>query len=144
MAESLAALGVAANIVQFLELGFKVTRSIVATYRSTHADGLAERNVELEASATSLKLQCIQLQNEAGLRVDGVMMGLLMRCIDTATQLLDEIDALKMSPANRQERWARLLMSAKAHRKKKKIADLQAKMVEIKTIVFQKLQVLLL
>ncbi|KAE9569470.1 hypothetical protein CGMCC3_g14304 [Colletotrichum fructicola] len=44
MAEAFAALGIAANIFQSLELSFKATQTIASTYRNTDIDGLSQHN----------------------------------------------------------------------------------------------------
>lgn len=143
MAESLAALGVAASIVQFVELGLKITKSVVETYCTIDVDGLAQRNVDLVGITNSLKDQCIVLKSDAEVKADLVTMGLLKRCIKVADELLSELEGLKMSNAKRQRNWNKLVMSVKAYWRKSKIEDLRDTMVDIKKEIFERLVVLL-
>ncbi|KAF4834851.1 hypothetical protein CGCTS75_v002783 [Colletotrichum tropicale] len=143
MAESLAALGVAASIVQFVELGLKITKSVVETYCTTDVDGLAQRNVDLVGITNSLKDQCIVLRSDAEVKADLVTMGLLKRCIRVADELLSELEGLKMSNATRQRNWNKLVMSVKAYWRKSKIDDLRGRLVDIKKEIFERLVVLL-
>ncbi|TQN68886.1 Vegetative incompatibility protein HET-E-1 [Colletotrichum shisoi] len=111
MAESLAALGVAANIVQFLELGLKATISI----------------------------------EDADVKLDPSMKSLLQRSIDTADELRSVLLALVMdsSRRHRMQKWAKFKASVAAHFKKGKIDEIQARLAEIKSHIFERLQVLL-
>ncbi|KAK1673663.1 hypothetical protein BDP55DRAFT_633937 [Colletotrichum godetiae] len=93
MAE-LAALGVVANIVQFLELGLKASISIVSTYRSITDDGLLPRLVDLKAMAEDLQRRCVRLQADADIKMEAGMKSLLQRCIKTAKELVDEASGL--------------------------------------------------
>ncbi|GKT59603.1 small S protein [Colletotrichum tofieldiae] len=104
MAESLAALGVAANIVQFLELGLKATISIVETSRSINDDGWTSRNVDLDIMAKDLRLHCDRLQEDADIKLDASMKRLLQRCIDTADELSSELRGLAGDDAKRHQK----------------------------------------
>ncbi|KAF4816430.1 hypothetical protein CGCSCA5_v006609 [Colletotrichum siamense] len=143
MAESLAALGVASNIVQLVELGFNITRAVIETYRSTDINGLAERNVDLVAMTSSLKDRCTLLQNDTAAKADPITMGLLKRCIKVANELLSELEGLKMSAADRHRSVAKFIVSVKAYWKKSKIEDLAARIVDIRKEIFQRLEPLL-
>ncbi|KAK2763569.1 hypothetical protein CKAH01_15961 [Colletotrichum kahawae] len=143
MAESLAALGVASNIVQFVELGFKITKAVIETYRSTDPNGLAERNVDLVAMTSSLKDRCTLLQDDAVAKADPITMGLLKRCIKVANELLSELEGLKMSTTNRHQSLAKFVVSVKAYWKKSKIEDLAARIVDIRKEIFWRLEPLL-
>ncbi|EQB58112.1 hypothetical protein CGLO_01685 [Colletotrichum gloeosporioides Cg-14] len=143
MAESLAALGVAASIVQLVELGLKITKSVVETYCTTDVDGLAQRNVDLVEITNSLKDRCMILKSDAEVKADLVTMGLLKRCIRVADELLSELEGLKMSNAKRQRNWNKLVMSVKAYLRKSKIDDLRGRLVDIKKEIFERLVVLL-
>ncbi|KAF9881450.1 hypothetical protein CkaCkLH20_00596 [Colletotrichum karsti] len=140
MAESLAALGVAANIVQFLELGFKVTKSIIETYRNIDTEGLAARHVDLSSITTSLKDRCTQLQSDAGVRADAITMELLRRCIKIANELLSQLESLTIAAGKRDPRWAKFVVSVKANWKKSAIEGLHSRMMDVKTEIFGRLE----
>ncbi|KAF4921661.1 Vegetative incompatibility protein HET-E-1 [Colletotrichum viniferum] len=143
MAESLAALGVASNIVQFVELGFNITKAVIETYRSTDINGLAERNVDLVAMTASLKDRCTLLQDDAAAKADPITIGLLKRCIKVANELLFEVGGLKMSAADRHRSLAKFIVSVKAYWKKSKIEDLAARIVDVRKEIFRRLEPLL-
>ncbi|GKT50858.1 uncharacterized protein ColSpa_11039 [Colletotrichum spaethianum] len=143
MAESLAALGVAANIVQFLELGLKATISIVEIYRSINDDGWTLRNVDLDSMAKDLRLRCDRLQGDVDIKLDPSMKRLLQRCIDTADELSSQLRGLAVDNARKHQKWAKFKISVAAYFKKGKINEIQARLIEIKTHVFEQLQILL-
>ncbi|KAK2001898.1 hypothetical protein LX36DRAFT_310142 [Colletotrichum falcatum] len=143
MAESLAALGVAANIVQFLELGLKATVSIVEIYRSVSDDGWTARNADLDSIAKDLRDRCDRLKDDADVKLDLVMVRLLQRCIDTADELSLELRGLVRNIATRHQKWSKFKVSLAAYFKRGKINEIQARLGEIKTHVFEHLQILL-
>ncbi|KAJ0269900.1 hypothetical protein Brms1b_012357 [Colletotrichum noveboracense] len=143
MAESLAALGVASNIVQFVELGFNITKAVIETYRSTDINGLAERNVDLVAMTSSLKDRCTLLQDDAAAKADPITMALLKRCIKVANELLSELEGLKMSTSDRNRSLTKFVKSIKAYWRKSKIEDLAARVEDIKKEIFERLEPLL-
>ncbi|KAK1489449.1 hypothetical protein CCUS01_03497 [Colletotrichum cuscutae] len=126
MAE-LAALGVAANIVQFLELGLKVSFSIVSTYRSITDDGLIPRLVELKTMAEDLQRRCVRLQTDANVKMDAGMNSLLQRCLKTSKELVDAAGGLTTAIDG----------------KYPSIIDIQKRLREIKAAIFEGLQTLL-
>ncbi|KAJ0342023.1 hypothetical protein COL154_009929 [Colletotrichum chrysophilum] len=137
MAESLAALGVASNIVQFVELGFNITKAVIETYRSTDLDGLAERNADLVAMTSSLKDRCTLLQDDTAAKADPITMGLLKRCIKVANELHSELEGLKMSTSARNRSLRKFVKSIKAYWRKSKIEDLAARVEDIKKEIFE-------
>ncbi|KAJ0373643.1 hypothetical protein COL26b_008112 [Colletotrichum chrysophilum] len=143
MAESLAALGVASNIVQFVELGFNITKAVIETYRSTDLDGLAERNADLVAMTSSLKDRCTLLQDDTAAKADPITMGLLKRCIKVANELHSELEGLKMSTSARNRSLRKFVKSIKAYWRKSKIEDLAARVEDIKKEIFERLEPLL-
>ncbi|KAK1976378.1 hypothetical protein LZ30DRAFT_785620 [Colletotrichum cereale] len=143
MAESLAALGVAANIVQFLELGLKAAISIVEIYRSVNDDGWTARHVDLDSMAKDLRARCDRLKEDADIKLDPAMTRLLQRCIDTADELSSELRGLAGGNAKRHQKWARLKVTLAAYFRRGKINEIQARLLEIKTHVFEQLQILL-
>ncbi|KAK1593786.1 uncharacterized protein LY79DRAFT_513684 [Colletotrichum navitas] len=143
MAESLAALGVAANIVQFLELGLKAAVSIVEIYRSVNDDGWTARNADLDSMAKDLRDLCDRLKKDADVKLDPAMERLLQRCIDTADELSLELRRLVGEIATRYQKWAKFKISLAAYFKRGKIDEVRARLVEIRTRVFEHLQILL-
>ncbi|KXH36340.1 hypothetical protein CNYM01_10783 [Colletotrichum nymphaeae SA-01] len=110
MAE-LAALGVAANIVQFLELGLKVSVSIVSTYRSIADDGLIPPLVELKVMAEDLQRRCIRLEADATIKLDDGMKSLLQLCIKTSKELEDAAMSLTTAINGKYPRLTKVKLS---------------------------------
>ncbi|KAK1486937.1 hypothetical protein CABS01_13070 [Colletotrichum abscissum] len=142
MAE-LAALGVAANIVQFLELGLKVSITIVKTYRSITDNGLLPRNVEMEVMAKDLRQRCNRLQADTSIKADAGMTRLIERCIKTSTELVSETESLAVNVKSRYPRWVKIKVSLRAYHKNGRITKIHESLKEIKTEIFQTLLVLL-
>ncbi|KAK1496670.1 hypothetical protein CTAM01_08308 [Colletotrichum tamarilloi] len=142
MAE-LAALGVAANIVQFLELGLKVSFSIVSTYRSITDDGLIPRLVELKTMAEDLQRRCVRLQTDVNVKMDAGMNSLLQRCIKTSKELVDAADGLTTAIDGKYPRFTKAKLSVRAYFKESSIIDIQKRLREIKAAIFEGLQTLL-
>ncbi|KAI8296714.1 hypothetical protein K4K59_003897 [Colletotrichum sp. SAR11_240] len=137
------ALGVAGNIVQFIEIAFNITKSIIETYRSIDPDGLAEHNLDLRSLTISLKDSCTILRSDAKVKADAITMCLVDRCIKIAEELLCEIESLKINTANRQRRWFKFLAAVRAQWRKDKIKDLSRRLKEIKTEIFERVECLL-
>ncbi|KAG7055910.1 High-affinity nicotinic acid transporter, partial [Colletotrichum scovillei] len=142
MAE-LAALGVAANIIQFLELGLKVSASIMSTYRSITDDGLLPRLVELKAMAEDLQRRCVQLQADATIKVDDGMKSLLQLCKKTSKELVNAASGLTTAIDCKYPRLTKAKLSVRAYFKENSIIDIQKRLREIKTAIFEGLQILL-
>ncbi|KAH0430079.1 hypothetical protein CcaCcLH18_08025 [Colletotrichum camelliae] len=111
MAEAFAALGIAANIFQFLELGFKATQTIITTYRDIDIDGLAQHNAEIALTCSDFKEHCSRLKNDKVGVNDATLGPLLTRCINTATKLSTEIGRLKVPDSKRHRRRTKVKIS---------------------------------
>ncbi|KAK2010211.1 hypothetical protein LZ32DRAFT_563385 [Colletotrichum eremochloae] len=143
MAESLAALGVAANIAQFVELGLKAAVSIVKIYRSINDDGWTAHNANLDLMAKDLRNRCDRLKKDTDVKLDPTMVSLLKRCNDTADELSSELRGLVGESATKHQTWAKLIVSFAAYFKRSKIEAIQARLLDIKTQVFEHIQILL-
>ncbi|KAF6807151.1 hypothetical protein CPLU01_15829 [Colletotrichum plurivorum] len=140
MAEAFAALGIAANIFQFLELGLKTTRSIIATYRSVDIDGLAQHTADLSLTSSDFREQCSQLKTDIEIAKDSSLVSLLTRCVATAEDINKEIGSLKIPKSKRFKKWSRIWFGLKASRKSSKIEGLQADLVEMRDQICIRLQ----
>ncbi|KAL0944761.1 uncharacterized protein CTRU02_202647 [Colletotrichum truncatum] len=143
MAESLTALGVASKIVQFVEIGLKVSKAVIETHQSVDPDDLADRNADLCLMTTSLENKCTVLQNDTGSKADAITMRLLSRCIDVAKELLSELDHIKLNNEKRQSRQVIFPAFLKAYWEKSNIHGIQEKLVQIKNETFERLETLL-
>jgi hypothetical protein len=95
MAE-LAALGLAGNIVQFVDFGIKLFRHGKELYKS--AEGGKAEHLELEAVTTDLKRLAQQLQQTVGPATqDDIALGKLAAgCEKLACELLEVLEKLKV------------------------------------------------
>ncbi|UQC90065.1 uncharacterized protein CLUP02_15596 [Colletotrichum lupini] len=135
------ALGIAANIVQFVEFGFKISISVIETYRSITEDGILPQTAELEEMARSLERSCRQLQADVKIQDDAEMSSLLEICVKGSQDLLREVGELVIGNNNRRPRWMKKVkVTMKARRKQRKINEIQHNLNDIKKKIFEKLQ----
>ncbi|KAK2756844.1 hypothetical protein CKAH01_17129 [Colletotrichum kahawae] len=140
MAEAFAALGIAANIFQFLELGLKATQTIITTYRDIDIDGLAQHNAEIALTCSDFKEHCSRLKNDKAGVNDATLEPLLTRCINTATKLSTEIGRLKVPDSKRHRRRTKVKISILSYWKTTAIEGLQADLVDIRGQICFRLQ----
>ncbi|KAK1522324.1 uncharacterized protein CCOS01_10036 [Colletotrichum costaricense] len=135
------ALGIAANIVQFVEFGFKISISVIETYRSITEDGILPQTAELEEMARSLERSCGQLQADVKIQDDAEMSSLLEICVKGSQDLLREVRGLVIDNNNRRPRWMKKVkVTMKARWKQRKINEIQHNLNDIKKKIFEKLQ----
>ncbi|KAI8314251.1 Vegetative incompatibility protein HET-E-1 [Colletotrichum sp. SAR11_59] len=140
MAEAFAALGIAANIFQFLELGFKATQTIITTYRDIDIDGLAQHNAEIALTCSDFEEHCSKLKNDKAVVKDPDLAPLLTRCIDTATKLSTEIGRLRVPDSKRHRKRTKLKMSIMSYWKSNTVEALQADLGAIREQICFRLQ----
>ncbi|KAF4816665.1 Vegetative incompatibility protein HET-E-1 [Colletotrichum siamense] len=140
MAEAFAALGIAANIFQFLELGFKTTQTIIKTYRDIDIDGLAQRNAKIALTCSDFEEHCSRLKNDKPRVKDDPLGPLLTRCINTATKLSTEIGRLKVPDSKRRRRRTKAKIAVISYWKGSTIESLQADLVDIRGQICFRLQ----
>ncbi|KAI8178972.1 Vegetative incompatibility protein HET-E-1 [Colletotrichum sp. SAR 10_86] len=140
MAEAFAALGIAANIFQFLELGFKATQTIITTYRDIDIDGLAQHNAEIASTCSDFEEHCSRLKNAKAAVRDAALDRLLTRCINIATKLGTEVDSLRVSDTKRRRRRTKVKMAIISYWKSNTIDGLQADLVDIRAQICFRLQ----
>ncbi|KAK1706613.1 uncharacterized protein BDZ83DRAFT_758389 [Colletotrichum acutatum] len=143
MAE-LAALGVAANVIQFLELGLRVSISIISTCRSITDGGLLPRLVQLKAMAEDLQRRCVQLQTDVTIKMDDGMKSLLQLYTKTSKELVNAANGLTTAIDCKYPRLTKAKLPVRAYFKENSIIDIQKRLREIKAAIFEGLQILLL
>lgn len=110
MADAIAALGLAANIVQFIGYGSKITRLLWSSYRAVY-DGIEELPTpELATKDLQRILECLQRWTASGnetAEMDSNLQDLVDRCHQTARHMLELLSKIKMptkpSVPNRRE-----------------------------------------
>ncbi|KAL8366428.1 hypothetical protein RB595_004960 [Gaeumannomyces hyphopodioides] len=145
MAESLAALGLAANVFQFIELGCKLGKTIYDVYQS--ADGLPTQTAEMANMAVELKTMAsmVKQDNRSSGPHDGVLQDVLQRAIDAADDLSSEINNLKFVSglSSISERLARFIVAMRIIRGRRKIQGLNERIVELRQQIVLHLQTLI-
>lgn len=142
--EALAAFGLAANIAQFAELGYKTAKTILEVYRST--DGVTAENADFEDAANHLKTISTQLKNNRKVKCNPAIERLLKKSIDASEDLLKELDSLKFDGGSVYvgERLAKLMIAMWAIRRKRKVGALALRVAEIQQRLLPGIQGLIL
>jgi hypothetical protein len=96
MLDPITALGVAGNVVQFIDFGLKATSKTREIHRSV--DGALEENVDLEVVTGDLAAvaQKLATHGAATLGSDGLD-DICQRCTGTATELLTALEGFRVS-----------------------------------------------
>ncbi|KAL8330894.1 hypothetical protein RB593_001716 [Gaeumannomyces tritici] len=131
--EALAAFGLAANIAQFAELGYKTAKTMREVYRSI--DGLTAEHTDFKDAAKQVKAISTELKKKVGtVGSNSELEGLLQKSIDACDALLKEVDGLKFDGGSAYvgERLAKLMMAMWAIRRKRKVEALNSRIVEIR------------
>jgi hypothetical protein len=123
MIDPLTAFGLAANIVQFLDLGGRIVQTGYRTYRS--AKGTTYETISLEQVTIDLLHVTEQLtvplaDNDVALsRPDTNLESLARQCRDLAKRLLDVVDRLKLTSKGPFREWQALQIAIREHVTKK-------------------------
>ena len=109
MLDPITALGVAGNVVQFIDFGLKVTSKAREIYRSV--DGALEENVDLEVVTGDLAAitQKLEAHSVATIGRDGLD---CQRCSEAAIELLTALERFKVSGQNSRVKSARKALKA--------------------------------
>ncbi|EJT82156.1 hypothetical protein GGTG_02130 [Gaeumannomyces tritici R3-111a-1] len=143
--EALAAFGLAANIAQFAELGYKTAKTMREVYRSI--DGLTAEHTDFKDAAKQVKAISTELKKKVGtVGSNSELEGLLQKSIDACDALLKEVDGLKFDGGSAYvgERLAKLMMAMWAIRRKRKVEALNSRIVEIRQRLLLAIQNLIL
>ena len=129
--ESIAALNLAGNIVQFIDFGCRLFSKSRELYKSS--DGVLAENVELEIIATSLSTLSKGLTDgspQACLRTPDYYSLVLLaeRCKGIADELLGVLEKLKVR--NSQKRWQCLRVALKRIWKSEDIKNMSKRLDE--------------
>ena len=137
MAEALAALGVAANVAQFIEIAIKAASIIIHTYESN--DGLLRETNEFLLVAQGVKSQSEMILNDVSATNDKNLQRILADCIALAGELEHEIKRA-MFTSGELNRLERIWQSTIAYTRKKKIDDLYKRMIQLRNQISFRLE----
>lgn len=130
--ESLAALGIAANIIQFVEFGCKLFSKSRALYKAS--DTRVEESVELEIISKALKrlsndLIAIPSSTMSQSQAEADLLPLVKRCQAIAKELLVALDELQVNGGK--GKWQCFRSALKAIWKSDEIDDMARKLDSI-------------
>ncbi|KAN0092287.1 hypothetical protein V8E51_018134 [Hyaloscypha variabilis] len=129
MAEALAALGLAANIINFVDFGIRLFSSSRELYQS--AEGALKENIELAESASNIRLVVQRITNSIIGIDEPALREVAGTCLELADELLEILNGLKVE--NQKHRKAETLRkSLKGIRSRHKVKDLYDRLCKVR------------
>jgi hypothetical protein len=138
MAESLAAFGLASNIVQFVDFGMKLISYGRELYSS--AEGVLKENNTIEKIALDIKLMTQNLAS--GVNHDEALQGLVTACNKLSHDLLAVLDTLKID-TEKDRRMEAMKKSLKSLQKRREIKGIYKRLCKVRDQVCSHLNYLL-
>ena len=114
--ESVAVLGVAGNVLQFVDFG----RKLLSKAKELHKQSSTKENIEIEAIATHLKETLARISAYSP-PTSSAATTLQSQCVNIIDELLEAVDALKVN--GQPSKWKSFRKAMKAVRSKEKIDD---------------------
>lgn len=136
--EALAALGLASNIVSFVDFSWKLLAGAHEVYSS--GDGMAEDAYFLDAISKDVQNHSRRII--AGPNATPTLQSLAHLCDEIAQELLDSLDKLRIK--GDATRWKSFLIVLKGVRSKKKVEHLTDKISKVQTRVSAHMQKLIM
>lgn len=134
--EILPALSLAGNVVQFAELGFKVTKTAIHYYKS--ADGAHKDLTKDREEAEQYVKVFFKIPNGPLAPKDPDLIELVTRCMSLSDELLNLIDGLRMDPTKVKVIQA-AQKSVKALRSRKDVKDLKGRISAVRDAIASRL-----
>jgi hypothetical protein len=129
MAEALAALSLAANIINFVDFGIRLFSSSRELYQS--AEGALKENIELAESASNIRLVVQRITNSRIGVDEPALREVAGTCLRLADELLATLHGLKID--NQKHRQAETLRkSLKGIRSRHKVKDLYDRLCKVR------------
>jgi hypothetical protein len=122
--EVLAAIGLAGNIVQFIDFGGKLLEKSAQLYRSGEC-ALAE-NIDFEKATNDLVLLNKKLKDGAAVTGDKALESLCLSCHTVADELLAALDKLKVK--GKHQKWESIRKAIGSVRSKEDIEQLERRL----------------
>ena len=129
MAEALATLGVAANVLQFLDFAGGMVAAVAKTFQNR--DGLVDANLDLERISEDLGFQLQKLRKDQSLINDKRVMGVLAKTLGLAKELEALLESIKFQPPSRRQ-VARIRNSVLPVRKKDSIDEFRKRLLSLR------------
>ena len=146
--DPISAIGLAANILQFIEYGAKLLSETRSIYHSE--DGASAENIEIEMIAKHLSEHCAKLTMpprpttslDVDLFSDTPTQKIAQACRDLAGELLSAVRGLKIQDEH-SRKWKCFLQALKTLWHKDRIKDLQRRMESLRSEFMLQLQLIL-
>ncbi|KAH6720326.1 hypothetical protein BKA61DRAFT_651802 [Leptodontidium sp. MPI-SDFR-AT-0119] len=119
--EALAALGLAAAVVQFVDFG---SRLVSKGQQLSHSGALLG-NVEMEDTAKRLQVLVGPLQVSQG---EDTIATICKACIEVSSELVEFLDRLKMPSGHPHKRWKSFRQALKSISSKEKVKDIKLRL----------------
>jgi len=140
MADPLAALGLAANIVQFVDFSHRLLSESKALYNS--ATGSSADNVVIETVATDLHLLNAKFTTRSAVgAIPDSMRNLASQCKDHAIEILDVLDKIKVKRPHK--KWKSFPQAVRSIWKKEEIEELVRRMERLRNEMHFRLQIMM-
>ncbi|KAK3314400.1 hypothetical protein B0H66DRAFT_568374, partial [Apodospora peruviana] len=134
MAEALAALGVAANVLQFVECGLRVMKTAHQLKSST--DGATATELEDLTRDLSTSMHTLKASPVSHMSLD--LSKSISTCADLSDELASMLSSLKLDPKDSTP-WKRLKVSVQTHRKAGEIGQLDARLTKLRSQIMDSL-----
>lgn len=140
MADPVASLGLAANIVQFVDFSHRLLSESKAIYNS--ATGASADNDVIETVASDLDLLNAKLTapSAAG-AIPESMRSLASQCKDVARELLDVLEKIKVKGSHR--KWKSFVQALRSVWRKDEIEELVRRMERLRNEMHYRLQIMM-
>lgn len=130
MAETLAALGLASNVLQFVECGFRMIKT--AKDLKSSSDGATKLNREVELLARNLNDTMKAIKASDAVPVSSEMSQAVSTCTDLSDELIQMLENLKVDP-DKDSSWTRVKASVRSFRKADEIKALDERLNRFRT-----------
>lgn len=141
MAEALAALGVAANVLQFIECGYRIVKA--AQELKADKDEFMLSTSETEMLAKSLNLTLGQIQTGCAIPIPPHLSTPISTCIELSEKLGRLLDDIKLPPKERPI-WKRIQIWFRTYSKVDEIKSIDNRLTLLRTNICDQLNLGLL
>jgi hypothetical protein len=126
--EALPIIGLASNVVQFVEFGIKLIGKSTELYRSS--EGALAENIDVEKATEHLLLLNNKLKAGASTTGDNTLQRLCESCKSTADELLVALNKIKCN--GKQDRWKSIRKALRSVWSKEKIHELEGRLARFR------------
>ena len=137
MLDPITALGIAGNIVQFLDFSISLVGKAHDIYKSP--DGTLAGNLDVAKVAETIRI--LQFKLQSGKRSDvgydseikGLLEGMCSSCDETAKELLDVLETLKMQ--GKKTAWKSMRQAIKGVKSKEAVLEITGRLAQFRELL---------